>query len=182
MSSKKSFEKESLIECGRVGRAVGLRGECQVAWFSGECPVKVGGKVMLSKSSDGDECSEFTVAARRRHGRCFIVRFEGVKRREDAGRLTGRHVFVSTELLPRLSKGEYYCYQIIGMDVHTVEGEFLGRVEKIFTVGENDVYEIVGDKDGEEPLLIPAVRDFIVSINVADKKMVVRLIKGMRDE
>ncbi|MDD5944910.1 MAG: 16S rRNA processing protein RimM, partial [Clostridia bacterium] len=44
--------------------------------------------------------------------------------------------------------------------------------------GANDVYGIVGE-DGKE-LLLPAIKQCILDVNVPERKMTVRLLEGLR--
>jgi 16S rRNA processing protein RimM len=69
------------------------------------------------------------------------------------------------------------------MEVETEDGGKLGRVVRIFTAGENDVYEVLPDgaKKGDE-ILIPAIGDVIISVDVEAKRMVIRPLEGMLDE
>jgi 16S rRNA processing protein RimM len=163
----------SYIRCGKIGRAVGLKGECAVFWDSGAAPVETGDKLYLQKGDD--KRVGYKVAAMRSQGRQFILRLDGVCKRDEAEALTGSVVYVDKHDLPRLSEGEFYCHEIVGMDVVTEDGRMLGRVVKIFTAGENDVYEIV-DADGKE-LLLPAISDVILSIDKATNRITVRLLE-----
>ena len=64
------------------------------------------------------------------------------------------------------------------MEVFTEEGELLGIIKDVFPTGANDVYVIF--KEGEPDLLIPAIKDCILNVDVAGRKMTVRLLKGLR--
>ena len=79
--------------------------------------------------------------------------------------------------VPSLPEGEYFHYQIMGLQVLTEDGESLGRVSEILETGSNDVYVASGDS-GE--LLIPALADVIREIRLSDGVMVVSLPDGLR--
>ena len=55
----------------------------------------------------------------------------------------------------------------------TEEGEVLGRVERIESLPANDVM-VVGD------LLLPMIKDVIVKVDMERKRVVVRLLEGLR--
>ena len=80
-----------------------------------------------------------------------------------------------TELHP-LGEGEYYHFQILGLEVRTTTGEVLGRVEQIITTGSNDVYVVRGPR-GE--VLIPAVDDVVKSIDPAAGRIEVEAVEGL---
>jgi len=171
----------SWVICGRIGRAVGLKGECRVRWMSGACPVEIGGELFVAESDEKSH-KPYTVAVLRRQGRFDIVRFVGISDRNAAEGLGGLELFQPEGDLPALPEGEYYCYQILGMRVATEEGRELGRVVRIFTAGERDVYEVMPDGGGSgEEILIPASDDVILSVDVENERMIVRPMEGMLD-
>ena len=90
-----------------------------------------------------------------------------------------RILIADTEALP-LEEDEYYARDILGMEVFTNDGERLGTIEDIYETGANDVSAI---KDGEESkeLLIPAIKQCILEVNKQDKKMIIKLLEGLRD-
>lgn len=171
-----------LILCGRIGRAVGLKGECAVHWISGESPVATGDEILIDDPESGSH-KTYKVAALRRQGRSHFLRIEGVLDRTAGAILTNRDVFIDEGTLPELGRGEYYCHQIFGMEVVTEDGRKLGTVARIFTAGGNDVYEVLPDgaKRGSE-ILIPAIDSVVLKIDVESKKITVRPLKGMVEE
>ena len=171
------------VECGQIGRAIGLKGDVAVAWASGRSPVAEGGELFISTKANPEEYRGVFVAALRKQGRSCVVRFEGTSDRSAAESLRGARIYLPEERLPALADGEYYTYQIVGLDVFTEEGELLGQVKSIFTAGETDVYEVCGERapKGKE-LLIPAIADIVRSIDLSAGRIVVRLLDGMLDE
>lgn len=165
------------VSVGRIGRAVGLKGECAVFWNSGQPPVAIGGEIFLSEPGKTSYKS-WRVAALRTQGRFDVVRLEGIEDRTAAEGLRNLEIALPVDRLPALPTGEYYCYQILGLRVVTEEGVELGRIERIFTAGEHDVYEVRGD--GKE-VLVPAIEQVVLSIDLAKGIVTVRLMEGMLD-
>ena len=83
-----------------------------------------------------------------------------------------------TELHP-LGEGEYYHFQVLGLEVRTTTGEVLGRVEQIISTGSNDVYVVLGPR-GE--VLIPAVDDVVKSVDPAAGRIEVEAVEGLLPE
>jgi 16S rRNA processing protein RimM len=77
-----------------------------------------------------------------------------------------------------LLQGQYYTFQLIGLDVLTTEGQYLGQVTDIMATAGNDVYIVEGE-GGE--ILIPAIEDVVKSIDLKKGKMVIEAIKGLLD-
>ena len=79
------------------------------------------------------------------------------------------------ELHP-LGEGEYYHFQILGLEVRTTTGEVLGRVEQIISTGSNDVYVVRGAR-GE--VLVPAVDDVVKNVDPAAGQIEVEAVEGL---
>jgi 16S rRNA processing protein RimM len=73
--------------------------------------------------------------------------------------------------LPALPEGEYYRFQLVGLDVFDGEGTLLGTLEEVLETGANDVYR-VRTLDGGE-LLIPALADVVRSVDLEARRVVV---------
>lgn len=78
-----------------------------------------------------------------------------------------------------LEDDEYYVGDLYGLNVVTEDGEELGELVHIYETGANDVYAVKKPEDKKE-LLIPAIKSCIISVDIANKKMVVHLLEGLR--
>jgi 16S rRNA processing protein RimM len=92
----------------------------------------------------------------------IYIKFEGVRGVEGAAFLVNKELFVREEDLASLGDGEYYEYQLIGLDVINMKKEKIGSVESILHTGANDVLVVAGAKG----LTIPLVEGFVVEIDV----------------
>ena len=100
----------------------------------------------------------------------IIARVDSYATREDVEMLTNQHILIRAEQLPKLSEGEYYWAQLIGLSVVNHQEQFLGVVSEIMPTGSNDVLVVQGDKR----YLIPYLPgDFVLDINLAQKQMLV---------
>ena len=90
--------------------------------------------------------------------------FEGFKSIDELSPLIGSEVCVNEKDLPPLDEDEYYEYQLVGLDVLTVKGERMGKVESLIHTGANDA--LVLDEDSAP--VIPLVEGFVVEINVKE--------------
>ena len=106
-----------------------------------------------------------------------IVKFKEFRSINDVERLRGKSLYVTRENAVKLQKDEYFIADMIGIQVISDEGEDLGILQDVMQTGANDVYVV--EKDGEE-LLIPAIKDCILSVNVEEGKMEVHLLPGLR--
>lgn len=108
-----------------------------------------------------------------------LLKFRGIDDRESARKLVRQEIWVPESEKAELPAETYFVFELIGLQVFDSEGgEFLGTVAEVLTGAGNDVYVIRND---EAEILLPAVREFVKSIDLPAKRMEVRLIEGMRD-
>ncbi len=94
---------------------------------------------------------------------------EGVVDRDAAFALRGHEVAISRREMPAAAEGEFYWADLEGFDVVNPQEVCLGRVERLFATGANDVLVVKGDKEH----LIPFVAAFILSVEPEKKRIVV---------
>ena len=70
-----------------------------------------------------------------------------------------------------------FVAELIGVSVYT-EGQLIGKVTDVLDYPGNKVYIVKGDHE----YMIPAVKAFVVSTDLAQNKMQVKLIEGMRTD
>ncbi|WP_372964790.1 ribosome maturation factor RimM [Marinobacter sp.] len=112
----------------------------------------------------------------RRQGQGIVVKLKGLDDRELARTYAGAEIRVPTEELPELPPGEYYWYQLEGLDVFTVEDECLGKVHHLLETGANDVLVVraTADSIDQRERLIPYLPDQVVmSVDLSGSRMVV---------
>ena len=106
-----------------------------------------------------------------------ILQLHGLGTMDAARALVGQLITVPPEAVPQLPDGEYYHFELLGLKVLTQDGEDLGRIEDILVTGSNDVYVVTGPT-GE--VLVPALLDVIVNVDLDQGMMVVSLPDGLR--
>ncbi|MHB1131288.1 MAG: ribosome maturation factor RimM [Chloroflexota bacterium] len=105
-----------------------------------------------------------------------LVKFEGIDTPELARTLSGQLLYIPVGEAMPLPEGEYYWYQIIGLTVYTRDGQDLGQIKDILPTGSNDVYVVAGP---EREVLIPAIEDVILEVDLEVGKMVVEPLPEM---
>jgi 16S rRNA processing protein RimM len=105
-----------------------------------------------------------------------IVKLEGIDSVADAEGLRGKTLDIHHSQLETLPEGQYYHFQLIGLEVWTSQGEFLGKVTGILSGSSNDNY-VVSSEKGE--ILIPAIEDVVKSIDLDKGRITIEAIKGL---
>lgn len=88
-------------------------------------------------------------------------------------------LYVTRENAIPLEEDEYYIADVLEMPVFTEDGEHLGILSDVIQTGANDVFVIKMD-DGKE-LLAPVIPDCVTDMDFVNRKITVRLMKGMLD-
>ena len=79
--------------------------------------------------------------------------------------------------MPKLPEDSYYIVDLLECEVFTEEGENLGKLIDVFNTGSNDVY-VVKDELGKQ-VLLPAIGDVIKNVDIHNRKITVKLMKGL---
>jgi 16S rRNA processing protein RimM len=103
------------------------------------------------------------------HGKSVVAKLAGCEVREAAAGLQGLEVAVPRSELPERRDGEYYWSDLLGLAVRNLQGELLGRVERLLETGANQVLVVSGDRER----LIPFVAAFVVAVDLAKGEVVV---------
>ena len=73
----------------------------------------------------------------------------------------------------RLAPGEFFLYQLVGLDVRDESGAELGIVTDVLETGANDVF-VISPAGGGPDLLIPHVPEVVLDIVPSEGRMVIR--------
>ncbi len=165
---------EQFLQVGVISSTHGIRGEVKV-FPTTDDPMRFKKlkKVLLDT---GRERVELEVQSVRFFKQFAIVKFKGIDNINDIERYKGKGLFVPREDAVPLGEDEYYIADLIGMEVFTEDGHF-GVVRDVMETGANEVYIVESDKHGE--VLIPAIRQCVLDVNVEGKKMKIRLMDGL---
>lgn len=167
------MSKEELIPIGRITGAHGIRGEVKLAPYG---PLEDLQWAVVYVAERGRAAEPRKVVSHRVHKGVYLVFLEGVPDRNTAETLAGAEVLVEKSCLPEPAEDEYYYADLVGMEVFTEEGKYVGKVENVFATGGNDVLETYGPH-GE--VLIPAIESVIVLVEPGKNRITVRLMEGL---
>lgn len=108
-----------------------------------------------------------------------ILKFKGYDNINDILKFKGKDLLVSRENAVRLKKDEYFIADLIGLTVQNEDESILGELVDVIETGANDVY-VVKTEAGKE-ILIPAIKECILKVNIEDGTMNVHLLPGLLD-
>lgn len=167
---------EDLLQVGVITTTHGVRGEVKVFPTTDDA-----GRFKQLKSvllDTGKEQLKLEITQVKFFKNLVILKFKGIDNINDVEIYKGKGLYISRENAVKLKKNEYFIADLIGLAVTTDEGEDLGTVTDVLQTGANDVYVI--EKDGSE-LLIPAIKECILDVNIEQGTMQVHLLNGLRE-
>ena len=159
---------------GVVVGAQGLAGEVKVVPES-DFPERFA-QLQTVFVEQGDQGQLMTVTGSRWDAskRRVILKLQGVDDRAAAERLRGAQLCLNVAELVPLAEGQYYQFELLGLEVVTTTGQSLGPLREILRTGANDIY--VTDR-----ALIPAIDSVVKQIDLPRGRIVIEPIAGLLD-
>lgn len=108
-----------------------------------------------------------------------ILKFEGYDNINDIEAYKGRDLLIRRDQAVALKEGEYFIADLIGLQVVTDEGETLGILKDVLQTGANDVYAVT--LKSQKDVLIPAIRQCILGVDLEAGIMRVHMLDGLMD-
>ncbi len=170
--------KVEYVAVGKVVGCFGIRGFAKLQMF-GPSPDRLKGleQCFIGTSAEHAEaCAIEQVEVRERQG--VLVKFKGIDSRTGAESLVGKYLFVDQPGAIEPGKGSFLIDDIIGCEVITVEGTVVGKIEEVYKLPAQDVWAI---RNGKDEILIPAVKEFVKSVDLQKKRIVLQVIEGLLD-
>ena len=108
-----------------------------------------------------------------------ILKFRGLDNINDVEKYKGTDLLIPREDAVPLEENENFIADLIDMEVVTDAGERLGILTDVIQTGANDVYVVKTSQEKE--ILLPAIRDCILEVDVEEKRMRVHGLEGLLD-
>jgi 16S rRNA processing protein RimM len=170
-----SIAPDQLYAVGSVVKAIGVAGEIVVQPMT-DFPARFRTLRLLWLGKDSGSVAEAVVEKAVVSARGIRLKLKGIDDRDAAERIRGKILFVDEAHRAKLPKGQYFVHDVLGLVVREEGGSDLGTVADVLRYPASDVYVVRGDR-GE--ILIPAVKEFVRSVDLGTRTMTVRLIEGM---
>jgi 16S rRNA processing protein RimM len=170
----KPITPPAYLEIGLIKASHGVRGGMRIQVLSDDSSRFL----KLTQVYLGQVHTSFRVLEARVLPKQVLLRLDGISTPEAVAPWRGSSVYVAAADALALEPGEYYYHQIIGLTVITEQGEKLGEITDIIPTGSNDVYVVTNE---EHEVLLPALKDVVLAIDLGNRHMTVRVPEGLRD-
>jgi len=163
-------EENGFIALGRITKPFGIKGDVRVKPYNPRSDTLNQAPGVWIKTKNESK-NYYKILAARWHKDTIRLTLEGVDSREKAEELRAGQIMLEKDRLPPLEEGEFYWFQLIGMDVYQNRQkkgrEKIGRLVRIETtapqVDGNDVFVVQAD---DRELLVPATEEAIAEVDI----------------
>ncbi len=168
---------EDMFQVGIITSPHGVRGEVKVFPTTDdnnrfkklkECYIEYKNELMPVKAKG---CKFFK--------NMVILKFEDFDNMNDVEKFRQCKILVDREHAVSLDEDEFFVADLLGMQVVDEDMNPLGELADVIETGANDVY-VIKNKQGDE-ILIPAIKDCILDVNMNERIMKVHLLKYSDD-
>ena len=167
--------KQEYFEVGQIVNTFGIKGFVKVKPFTDDMErFEELKSVLVIKNK---ELIEMQIEEVKYRQTVVLLKLKGVDNMNDAEKLKGCYLKIHRKDARELEEGTYFIADILGSDVYTDTGDYLGKVDDIYNSGAQDIY-VVKDELGKQ-ILLPSIKEVILDIDIENQKVTVHLLKGL---
>jgi 16S rRNA processing protein RimM len=168
---------EDLFRIGVITSTHGLKGEVKVYPTTDDVERFKKLKKCIIRTKKGD--IEVEKKACKFFKNMVILSFKEFDDINQVEKLKTAEIYVTREDAVPLSEDEFYIADVIDMDIVDETSKKLGVLNDVMQTGANDVF-VITLVDGKE-LLMPVIGQCVLDIDYDERRITVRLMKGMLD-
>lgn len=165
---------------GQIVNTHGIKGELKVMPSTDDAKRFELLKTIFVETGDG--LVLFPITSVRYMKNFVLLKLENINDMTEAEKYKTMALKIPKEESLPLDDNEYYVGDLYDMNVVTDLGEALGKITEVIFTGSNDVYVIKNSADPKaKDLLVPAIKDCILTVDLKENLMTVHLLEGLRD-
>ena len=167
---------EQLVPVGEIVATHGLVGWLKVNPFNPETTAIAGDRQLILEK-DGRRTAQ-DLESSKRNKRQILIKLRGVDGIDDARKWVGAILCVDADALEPLEPGQYYHYQVVGLEVYALAGERIGVITRVWSTPGGELYVVQGAK---KEYLVPAVKEIIEKVDFAAGRVIINPPEGLLD-
>jgi 16S rRNA processing protein RimM len=168
---KRVNPKQEKILLGHISGLFGVKGWIKIFSYTSPRVQIVNYKNWYLKTrTDHSDYTLVCVEDGRAHKEGVVAKLQNIDDRDSAATLLQAEIWVDETQLSDLEEGEYYWYQLTGLEVINQQQISFGKVEALIETGANDVL-VVRDEDNRETL-VPYIREQVIKSVDLDAKLI----------
>ena len=169
---------EEILQVGIITSTHGVRGEVKV--YPTTDDVRRFKRLKEVILDTGKEQLTLEIESVKFFKQFVILKFKGIDNINDVEKYRQKSLYVTRENAVRLSRDEYFIADLMGLKVIDESEAEIGTLREVLETGANDVY-IIDMKDGRE-LLLPAIKQCVLQVDVENGFMQVHILDGLLDD
>ena len=171
------MNKENCFQLGHVTRTHGTKGEV-IVFLDVDYPDDYDELESVFLELRGELIPFFIENINIQKDSKAIVKFEDIKRIEEATPLINCALYLPEDNLDDLESSQFYYHEIVGFNVHDQQLGKLGTVSSVYTMPTQDLISMIFE--GKE-VLIPVNDDLVLGVDREQKILNVNLPAGLVD-
>ena len=168
---------DDLLQIGAITTTHGVHGEVKVFPMTDDVNRFKKLKSVILKYKDED--ITLNVQSAKFFKNLVILKFKEFDNINDVEKYKSCGLFVTRENAVKLKKDEYFIADLIDINVADENDNIIGKIDDVMSTGANDVY-VINLNDGRE-LLLPAIKECILDVNITDRIMKIHILEGLLD-
>lgn len=164
------------VYIGRVANTHGVRGGIKVFPTTDDPKRFEKLKKVIIEDARGHEAT-YHIKNVKYASKFVVLELKEITDMDEAMKLKQGIVKIDRKHALPLEEDEYYVQDLMGMEVFEEDGKKLGTLREVIFTGANDVYAV--DLEGGGEVLLPAIKDCVLEIDVKKRKMTVHVMEGL---
>ena len=162
---------DNLLEVGQIVNTYGIKGFVKVKPFVDHKEQFKSFTLLYIESKQELVIEEVKFAKE-----MVLLKFQGIDTIEQAENLRNYYLQAKRSDIP-IEEGAHFIVDLIGREVYTEDGTFLGILKEVLQPGANDVYVV--ENEAKKQILLPVIPDVVKTIDIANNKIIVNLLEGL---
>ena len=172
---------DNFIVLGYIARAHGVHGAVVVVTHTEDPDTILETEHLELLSPDGQKRLPVPSFKGKAASQGLIIKLKNVVSREAAMALKGWRLGLDRRYLPEAGEDEVYLADLVGLEVQSVQGLIIGRVTALMEAGSGLILVVKNDEKPEQEILLPFHEEILVSLNLADGRLVLDPPSGLLD-
>ncbi|HJX10044.1 MAG TPA: ribosome maturation factor RimM [Candidatus Binatia bacterium] len=167
---------EQLVPVGGIVATHGLLGWLKVNPFNPETTVLTAGRQLIVEKEG--QRTPHEIESSKQNKRQILIKLRGVDGIDNARKWVGATICVDPDVLEPLEPGQYYHYQVVGLEVYALSGERIGVITRVWSTPGGELYVVQG---ATKEFLIPAVKEIIEKVDFTAGRVIINPPEGLLD-
>lgn len=107
-----------------------------------------------------------------------LLKFRDYDSINDIEKFKNQYLYVDEEEKIQLPQDSFFIHELINSKVYDEKRKLIGSLTEVLQGPGNDVY-IIWNEEKKKDYLIPGIKEFVISVDIDKKEIIVRPIEGM---